>query len=433
MYQYILNKKDFIILLATTLTFRIIYYYYNVINIFPDSITYLNFNKNIFKGEIDLNRTPLYPFFLKLVGFFSTNDLYLFNVVFFQSAISYISILYFYKLSLNIYKSRKTAIISSVIYGISPSLISWDCSIMTESLSISFTVIFLYYLLMYFKNKNIYLSILLTFMCLMMVMLRPAFLILFIILILVWVFMFFSYFKFWKQFLTNIVCCFFGILFLFQYCKLNEFQNGYFGISNVIDINQLPIIIKYQIYNNSNDKEIVNKIDSNIIKDSINSEFYSYTSSKIFSAFSWNRIHIFISKSIFNNKLKFIKYSFIKFYTIGHIKLAICYTTAKGFNYKILKSIQHFNFFTFFNLYILIFVDLLINLYMWVKYNIKLLFYIVLDFILIFQIVTIIIGTPSEYARILVPFLPILIILIFKYVDIFNFKQFIKYLIKLKP
>lgn len=432
MYKYLLIKKDVLILLVTTLTFRIIYYYFNVINIFPDSITYLNYNKNIFKGEIDINRTPLYPYFLKMVTFFSRTDSYLFNVVIFQSIISFISIFYFFKLCKNIYKNRKIAIISSIIYGISPSLINWDCSIMTESLSISFTVIFLYFLLKYYKNPSKVLSILLIFMCFMMVMLRPSFLILFILLNLIWIFMLFNNLELWKLFLFNVICGFFCILLLFQYCKSNEIQNHYWGISNVIDVNQLPMVIKYGIYNKSTDNEVIDMINSNINKDSTNPEFYSNTSSKIFSSFSPNRIHFFITNSIIKNKVEFIKFSLLKLYTLGHIKLAICYTTAKEFNYKILKSIQHFNIFTFFDLYILIIVDLIINLFLWVKYKIKLLFYIVLDFIVIFQIATIIVGTPSEYTRILVPFMPILIILIFKYVDVFDSKNFMKYLIKFK-
>jgi hypothetical protein len=332
-----------------------------------------------------------------MAAFFSRNSSYLFNVVIFQSVISFISIFYFYKLCKSIYKNRKIAVISSIIYGISPSLINWDCSIMTESLSISFTVIFLYFLLKYYKNPSKLLSALLTFICFMMVMLRPSFLILFILLNLIWGFMFFNNLKLWKLFLFNITCSFLCVLLLFQYCKSNEIQNHYWGISNVIDINQLPIIIKYGIYNNSTDSGIINKINSTINKNPVNSEFYSNTSSKIFSSFSPNRIHIFITNSIIKNKVEFIKFSLLKLYTLGHIKLAICYTTAKEFNYKILKSIQHFNIFTFFDLYILIIIDLIINLFVCAKYKIKLLFYIVLDFIVIFQIATIIVGTPSEY------------------------------------
>lgn len=112
-----------------------------------DSSSYINYIRGM--------RTPLYPLIIficrKLVG----ETYYLQTVALVQIAVSYIAVYYLYKAVYAATGKNTISAFVTLLYGCNAAVVGWDCSILTESFSVSASVFFLYAIVKYVKSMRI--------------------------------------------------------------------------------------------------------------------------------------------------------------------------------------------------------------------------------------------------------------------------------------
>jgi len=379
-----------------------------------DSETYWNYSANIFQGHVDILRTPVYPYFVKIMGLFG-NDSLIQNIILVQAIISFLAIIIFYKIAGTVIQNRTVIIIATIVYGIMPSLISWDKCILTESLSICAIVVFIYFTLRYLKKPTILKAILLTLFIFIAIMLRPSFIILLPVVILFWMLRIIFFKTDWKSCLSGIAASIVCVLLILGYSMLNFKDNGYNGISIVSSINQLDVVINANMYMDGNDSVISETIKSNLHEPhgSYNSMYYV-----LFPQFSHERIAKFLRSCIMNQPGVYLKDAFGKMVTLGKSTTRAVYVSSKGgLSGKLLSPLSHFFSINFLILYIVLFFDFIYIIVRWIKSHQILWFKIILLSIIITQLVTIIIGAQGEYKRLFVIVLPCVIILLSGYIE----------------
>lgn len=380
---------------------------------FPDTITYTRYPFNLFKGEIDEFRTPVYPYFIKLIRFLGEDHL-LRNIKIAQGIISFLSLILFYKSIDQILKSRVVVITSTILYGISPSIINFDFCVLTESLSISSGVLFFYAITSYIKNPKFLKAIMIPLIAFILIMLRPSFIFLIVILFIFWV---------TKAIITkkDRLTCWVGlmsssiaIVLLLGYARLNYINNGCFCISTVSTVNQLTNIINFGIHENGSDKEIISKIENN--KDSS-----PIAANVILNSFKHRRISKFISYCIFNNINTYLSNTWQKFLNLNN-KTTECILALynKGFG-GTLRIITNILSIRFIYLYIILIVDFVVIIFLIFKGSEHIWVKIVLWLFISGQLFTTILGGHSEYQRLFSIAIPYVIILLFYYADIIFF------------
>ena len=245
-------------------------------------------------GEINAFRTPVYPIFLKIVGIFgddSVDELYA-NVTAAQESISLISVAFFYLLMRKLTKSKVTQSIATLYYGCLPSIFTYNLCILTESLSISFVVFFLYAFCCYLEKKKISQQI--------------------IFFAIFWIFQFFIAKEERKKTgigaLSTVVVC----LILGGYSWLNQVQNGFWGLSYVNIINQTDIILDMKLYGSYENNPIDDQITQIIVEnyDATDAPWY-VAKDKVLEQFSHGTLGEYNQRCIKHN---------LKSYLIGQIR-----------------------------------------------------------------------------------------------------------------
>src|ERR1700761_2918819 len=76
---------------------RMLYYTILLPTTDTDTTSYLNYHANLIKGQTEALRTPVYPYFIKLISVFNTSGSLLNHIVFAQCVLSLLSVIIFYK------------------------------------------------------------------------------------------------------------------------------------------------------------------------------------------------------------------------------------------------------------------------------------------------------------------------------------------------
>jgi 4-amino-4-deoxy-L-arabinose transferase-like glycosyltransferase len=165
-----LFKNQLFCIIGISLFFRLYYYQFlEPYTLTPDSITYYEFRDSSY-------RTPIYPFFIKIITFlFGRLDRFN-NIVFFQELISIFTIILFYKIAVHYLRNKVIIILSTLFYGCSPIIISSTRYILTESLSLSFFIIYFYFIIEYLKRPSNLKAFIVGFFPIFLIMIRPSFL-----------------------------------------------------------------------------------------------------------------------------------------------------------------------------------------------------------------------------------------------------------------
>lgn len=427
-------------LLFISAVFRIIYYscYINTIN--PDSDSYLNYHANILIGQVDCYRTPLYPYFIKIIRFFSGVH-YIRYIVMVQSAISFVTIILFYKIGKSIFRITYISTVSTLIYGILPSIINYDKCIMTESLSISAIIIFLYFILNYLKKPTVFKAVIYSMSVFFLIMLRPSFVYLLLLMFVFWVMRIVlcrtELFKSFSGLVAIITCA----LLIFCYAQLNYIYNGYKGITAISNFNQVRMIIDYGFYKNNFDPQITKTINESLnnksrmswiyidkadpqitekIKYEINTEtrwgwMPTYV---IFEKYSYQRIKSFANYCLINNIPAFLKKSLKKTYDLGGQSTSSVFAESKE---NILNDLVFIIYsvlsISFFSVYLLLIIDVIYIFWILIRLKQKPWLKIIIWTIIAAQLAGSIIGGPTEPQRLFTEALPFVVLLLFSYFD----------------
>ncbi|MBF0540498.1 MAG: glycosyltransferase family 39 protein [Nitrospirae bacterium] len=194
----------------------------------------LEFNNS--KGEPEIVRTPGYPLLIIpgiLLGHTEA------VTIFFQVIISFLTILIIYKTALELFEDFNAAFFSALLAGVSRVLIINTYKLMTETLSTAILTLFLYYIIVYFKKKELKYIIMSAIFLAMSIYVRPAayYLPLFLIpCMLVWLLLKKELTKTIIIHLTIFIVLTSGLIMIWQI--RNKTVANYTHFSAIVDINQ---------------------------------------------------------------------------------------------------------------------------------------------------------------------------------------------------
>ena len=399
------NNIDIIFIILVVILIRgIIYSPYQNYSVYPDTETYIDYEANLFKGEVDELRTPVYPTVLKLISVFGKNiDSIYINTTIFQEILSIISIIVLYVTLKKTFKNKAASYVAIILYGCFPVIFTYNRIILTESLSISIFVMYFCLIIRYLAEpttkKTVYIGLITMFL----IFLRPSFLFLIVELAIIFTLIFFCQKENRKQVIIGagaIVCI---VISIVGYSYLNKINNGVFGISSVTQINQIDIIIQMNIYDTGDprDEEIIGIINQRL--DGYDAEWNSETKIKIMEQYSPDEIGEYLSRCFKNNLGKSI---------IGLIektaKVAVRYSDEIYLSSS--NGVPIKPMIPFVLLYVYIIFDGLCFIAKIIKNKKIPLEQTIIIITVLGQFATLLIGANAEFSRLFLPVLPIIFI-----------------------
>ena len=140
----ILNNKIWLILLIVICCRTVVYSFYSEVSFYYDTVSYVEFEENIFKGEINAIRTPGYPYIIKAIALLGGSSRMFINITIVQEIVSLISVVVLYMTLKKVIKNQMVNYSATLIYGCLPSIFTYNKIILTESLSISLFVMYFF-------------------------------------------------------------------------------------------------------------------------------------------------------------------------------------------------------------------------------------------------------------------------------------------------
>lgn len=267
----------------------------------PDSFTYIDysFEALLHMDFTQAGRTPVYPLILQIIKQLSGTDNYLNIVVAVQCIVSYISVIYMYKICNMISELSLMKYIITFMYGTTIVVCGWDYVILTESFALSGTVFFAYYIIDYIRNdQNGIKAIILLFV---LIFLRPSFLLLFYILLLfLLIRVLYKKANTKKVFITWLVCW----SAIMIYSGIFYMAHGIFSISDPMPRQLLYVCMERDYYQNYEDKEFVQKVQVELEK----SDATTWSAmTEVLNYYGKNKSQKIAKKCIINNITQYIK------------------------------------------------------------------------------------------------------------------------------
>ena len=264
--------------------------------------------------------------------------------------------------------------------------------IITEPLAISASCQFFCLMIFYWKRPSHFLAAGINLFALfIMIMLRPAFLILLPLLAGFWIARLILSSSDRLKSLTGIVALAFIVVLLAGYCELNRRNHGNFTISSVGVYNQLDILINTGLYKKGDNPEIISLIDS---MDREDGGFQTAIQTELINKFGFDDVKSFVSKTVKGNFISYLvssvkrmywemgEYHFELYYIAGAIDFALILVF-----WIIFRSVP------------------------WTRLVAWLFFYTMLFGVFY--------GAQNAYTRLLLPVIPIYYIILARYVDLF--------------
>lgn len=413
---YRIIRSDLFFILFAAAAFRIVYYFclkptYN----YWDSITYLVYNANIFHGETDAWRTPLYPAFLKLIALFGESPNHM-SVIIAQGIISFVSIVFFWLIAKEIFRNRAVINVSTVLYAIMPAIIDFDLCILTESLSISFIVFIVWFFVRLLKKPTVGKAVFFSFFIFLSIMLRPSYISLLAVIAVFWLAWTIRIKEKRHIPIAGLVSTIICVLLIFGYSNLNYRSTGCNSLTLSSTLNQFDIVVNSGIYKDGNDQKIIDTIDNNPNLTQLPwNEDAKYA---VLNNFAHEQVSAYLKSCVYNNPGKYIRHGLNKLLLIGKETTAVAYAVKKNGSAKdyaefVNKAIA----IPFFVIYIFLLLEFVLLCKQWLFKKKSPWFRSVLWAFIAAQIFTIIFGAQAEYQRLFLPCVPLVIILLSFYAD----------------
>jgi hypothetical protein len=247
-------------------------------------------------------------------------------------------------------------------------VINFDKIILTESLSVTCCLIFIYMVVNYLQKPGNIKAWMLTLYVFIAIMLRPSFIYLLPLVIAFWVLRLMIFKKDWKMCLSGLAASVVVILLISGYSHLNKKNVGFNGISQVSNNNQMAVIVNASIYMNGNDPEISAAIKSNINLQQ-KSAGQRVSGINIMAKYNPERVHSFIINCIKNQPVVYAQYIGGK---LLDLQAANIFTNYAEHKLTVLafraENIEYLVFCITFNLlYFFIILDLVLIITGWIK------------------------------------------------------------------
>ncbi|MDR1958039.1 MAG: hypothetical protein LBQ54_03180 [Planctomycetaceae bacterium] len=429
----IIRNPLFWILLFVVIYWGVLSLKFNQPQIGGDTPLYLEISEDIrpvLCGDEDIVRTPVYPVFLALHRKLFGNEHFLEWTVRSQMLLSLIAIVVFYYLAKSLLKNNILATFTALGFAGNLFIAHGNTVIMTESLAIS-GIVFLAAILVSHHHKPTFLkAFLLGITVFLLIMLRPAFLILLPIFILFWACRLLFVRKTWKKEIAGLITIFAMAGLVLGYCHLIRQKSGVFNLTVIAPLNQFTRVIQSGLYQNGSDPEINRHIQSAI--EEYQQQYPVYIKHHpywLFRAPGWdgeNDPIFYMSKvweregyglstkqkcdyatqTITANKLAYIKYLLKKTIVEGY------------FSGRLLK---------FCWVYGLLLVDFLTILFFLKRFSAsQTICHVILSLIVAGCYFTAIAGGQAEYERLVLPVYPLTVLLFFSVIDRFTQWRFVQ-------
>lgn len=138
-----------------------------------DTISYVKAWNHLSSGEIDLWRTPIYPFFLGIL-MWCFGEQFMMAAIVIQFGVFIISILLFHRIACKIIDNKIIALTITAFYALFPCIPTWNNYILTESFAVYGLIYLLYFFIKVYIDNSIKYHLHLLICLLFLVFLRPA-------------------------------------------------------------------------------------------------------------------------------------------------------------------------------------------------------------------------------------------------------------------
>ncbi len=250
-------------ILLVCLLYRFFYFGYlhpGMVLYNSDSVSYFVF-VDICRSIVDPYRTPFYPYVIKLFENLSGENL-VSNLILFQHAVSFLSIVPFYFVSNRIVRNKYVVIIATLFYGTWHPVLIQNVHLNPECLCFAGSILMLWVLVKYLETPGRVTALSLGILPFFLIMLKPTYLIL-IFVVLIFFLLRFIFLReerkiiYWGA--LGLVMASAGVL---GYCEMNKRHNGQFVLSSIALNNTLFHVSYSGAYREGGDGEFIAIIDA---------------------------------------------------------------------------------------------------------------------------------------------------------------------------
>ncbi|NMC96703.1 MAG: glycosyltransferase family 39 protein [Deltaproteobacteria bacterium] len=250
------------VILVVCLLYRIYYFGFlnpGMVQYNSDSVSYF-YAVDLFRGGVDLYRTPLYPYVIKFFQYVSGDHLVR-NLIFFQQALSFLSIIPFYFVSKRVIGNVYVGMIATLFYGCWHPILIQNVHLNPESLCFAGSVFMLSLLVRFLEKPKRSAALAIGIFPFFLIMLKPTYLILIAVMLLFLLCRFFLLrderkILYWG--LLGLCVTAAGVL---GYCGMNKKFNGQFVLSNIALNNTIAHLSISGAYEYGKDEEFMAVID----------------------------------------------------------------------------------------------------------------------------------------------------------------------------
>ena len=228
--------------------------------LYPDSGQYIAFDTSeVLHGNLGAaeGRPPLYGIFLDFMQLLF-HESYLDATKFIQVILSILSIILLAKILHRIGVASPWIELCVLFYSVTPAVVGWEGAILTESLALSGTVLFFYWVVLYIQKHCFRYGVFSNLLAFMLSFLRPQFMAYLALLLVFYILkMFFPYNK--KERRTILSLLLLQVVLwgsVLGYCSAFEKQTGVFSLSVTLPVQNLRLCIDRGYYKNFDDAEM---------------------------------------------------------------------------------------------------------------------------------------------------------------------------------
>ncbi len=369
-----------------------------------DTPSYINAWSTLQECQIDKWRTPVYPLFLGMMSFFF-GDYYLYYVVGLQHVVFLISIRYFYCLMRYTVRAKNISFFITLFYALYPCVATYNCCIATETFAVTGSVFLMYSIYHLYKTKQQRFGLYTFFWLFFLIFLRPAVVYLLPVTIVGWCIVALKMNKeFYKPVAYGIAGSVAVSILLVVYMGIFKANYGVFtpsgiGLMNKYAIAKAADAIDFKI-TEDNGLQFYQEVENGV--NTIGMESFSELVNQ-----SINRNKVRYAKRLLQNVLNASEDDLFKpSYSNGIIGVV---SNIMGVKIKVL--------------YILLLIYIVILLHWW-KRNKNVAFFSCLYFMIgVSNYIIIIIASPGEYGRLLLPSIPVYLIMFGQLLNMIKFKN----------
>lgn len=380
---------------------------------FPDTKTYFSAGELLCNGIIDELRTPVYPLLCHLAKtLWSSHPAIIVAAV--QIAVFLSSISVMYNMCKLFIVSKSIRFVVSLIYACLPCFSLWTLCVLTESFSICFLLAFCYTVVLCCKKTKKRYSAYYFVLLLLLLFIRPIFIFLIPIAFILWIYVLLKDGKN-CTIILNFSFTILASMAFAGYCKAFEDRYGYLATSSVSTHNQYYILRQADIVDTTLIENVRMRHDVMHYLDSIPADSaHHFEIEELRNKYEDKALHEFTSANIKVHIVPYSIFSLQKFKRLyGDFALTYRYCKIR-IPFVATTIISAFNFFANITLRALclwLFTTGFIFIVLGFKRHKMPIMSLFLWIIAVANVFSAIVGAQAEYARLIVPCMPLVLII----------------------